>query len=339
MLYSERSGMPRGFSLEDLVDQIWESLRDTAVGQYGLFDQAFGYYVSEWTQDPADTKYIAGKVDHIDQLFNRQLRARLGIGYQEASPDVETPRNGPALGYTDKSGKFRHEPPPAFYRDAGMLFDFLEILYDLVAAPKFDPAKKRHTSFAKKDAQEVFREFISEDLMIYQVPHEMLANGQIVPLGNELTKQTVEGLVLMDERQQISKTDYTALNDAIRQFYHEGASQIEKKTAIANVHELLMKYREKVIAHMLRDDERDLFRMAEDFAIRNAGAKQKRNYDKDIWYDWMFSVQLASAVTIIRILAQQQKDKPAEVSVEGQPKKRGRGRPPKVAAEPAEPVE
>lgn len=330
MLYSERTGNARGFSPEDLVDQIWESLRDTAVGQYGLFDQAFGYNVSEWTQDPTDDKFIAGKVAGVEQIFNRQLRARLGLGYQEASPDVETPRNGPALGYTDKEGKFRHEPPPAMYSDIAMLFDLLEILYDMTSAPHFDADKKRHTSFAKKDAQEVFREFINEDLALYNVPHEMLANGQIVPLGNKVTKETVEDLVRLNEKGQIAKADYTALNDALRKFYREGSAATEKKEAIQAVHAINEKYTDKIVQNMLRDDERDLFRMANDFSIRNVGVGQKRNYDKELWYDWMFAVQLAAATTIIRILGQQkQNEKPVEEQAE-KPKKR-RGRPPKSA--------
>jgi hypothetical protein len=343
MLYSERYGMGRGFELDDLVDQIWESLRDTAVGQYGLFDQAFGYDVSEWTQDPADEKFIPGKVKDLEQFFNRQLKIRMRLDYQAASPDVTTPRVGPALGYTDDDGNFRHEPPPAMYKDPGLLFDLLEILYDLVAAPKFDPEKKRHTAFAKKDAQEVFREFINDDLMLAAAPHEMLANGQIVPLGTPITKAIVEDLVLLSDKGQVTKADYGVLNDAIRQFYHEGASAIEKKSAIAAVCSLVEKYSAKVVEHMLRDDERDLFRMANDFALRNAGPKQKRNYDKDVWYDWMFTVQLSAATTIIKILGQQKAARPAETD-EAKPKKRGRGRPPKsaVAVEPEpseEPIE
>lgn len=340
MLYSERNGSPRGFSMQDLVDQIWESLRDTAIGQYGLFDQAFGYDVSEWTQDPADEKFIAGKVPDIPQFFNRSLRIRMGLDYQPASPDVETPRNGPALGYTDKEGNFRHEPPPEMYQDPTLVFDLLEVLYDLVSAPKFDPAKKRHTAFVKRDAQEVFREFINEDLTLYAVPHEMIANGQIIAMGNKATKEAVEGLVLLNEKGQIAKSDYSALNEAIRQFYHEGGSAVEKKNAILAVFDILDKYSKKVQEHMLRDDERDLFRMANDFAIRNTGPKQKRNYEKDLWYEWMFSVQLAAVIVIIKILAQQKPAKAEAAEAGEQPVKRGRGRPKKnPMVEPVEPVE
>lgn len=305
MLYSERQGKARGFDSSDLVEQIWDSLCDIAAQQHGLFDQAFGYYVDEWTQDPEDTTYVKGQINDIGQYFNRALKSRLSLDYSMASSAGKARRYGPALGVRDRYGDFNQNPPSEFKQDVFLLFDFLEVLFIVVSVPNFKMDKKRHISFAKREGQKIFRDLVNQDLSLYIKQHEMLANGQIVSLGNKASKEVVEDIVLLNDSGKIKPEDYRSLNEAIRQFYKENALETEKKGSILEVHGILEKYRKLVKQELLSDDERDLFVIANNFALRHNKSKQKGNYSKTIWYDWMFNVQLAAAVVTIKIIGSQ----------------------------------
>jgi hypothetical protein len=51
-----------------------------------------------------------------------------------------------------------------------------------------------------------------------------------------------------------------------------------------------------------RKDESALFELANNFAIRHHNPDQKTNYDRAIWYSWMFHFYLATYHAAIRLL-------------------------------------
>lgn len=52
----------------------------------------------------------------------------------------------------------------------------------------------------------------------------------------------------------------------------------------------------------MKKDESDLFKLANCFAIRHHEQAQKTNYDRAIWYNWMFHFYLATYHATIRLL-------------------------------------
>jgi len=50
-----------------------------------------------------------------------------------------------------------------------------------------------------------------------------------------------------------------------------------------------------------------IFDLANNFAIRHHNPTQKSNYDKTIWYSWMFHFYLATYHAVIRLLIKKEK--------------------------------
>jgi hypothetical protein len=59
---------------------------------------------------------------------------------------------------------------------------------------------------------------------------------------------------------------------------------------------------------LLTEDERALFRVANEFAIRHWKREQRDDYDKDVWLEWTFYVYLATARAMIRVRERQAAD-------------------------------
>jgi len=49
-------------------------------------------------------------------------------------------------------------------------------------------------------------------------------------------------------------------------------------------------------------DENDLFQLANKFGIRHHNDEQKTNYDRAIWYSWMFYYYLAAIHACLRLM-------------------------------------
>ena len=49
-------------------------------------------------------------------------------------------------------------------------------------------------------------------------------------------------------------------------------------------------------------DENDLFIIANSFGIRHHNDKQKTDYDRSIWYNWMFYYYLATIHAILKLI-------------------------------------
>jgi hypothetical protein len=84
----------------------------------------------------------------------------------------------------------------------------------------------------------------------------------------------------------------------------------ERKEAIrelADVFEWLKKTRD--LGSVLDGkDESAIFDIANNFAIRHHNPKQKANYDRAIWYSWIFHFYLATYHAAIRLLVKKEKD-------------------------------
>lgn len=91
---------------------------------------------------------------------------------------------------------------------------------------------------------------------------------------------------------------------AIAKWRNRHLSVSEKKEAIrelADVFEWLKKTRH--LSNVLDGrDESALFDLANNFGIRHHNPKQKTNYDRAIWYAWIFHFYLATYHAAIRLL-------------------------------------
>jgi mannitol/fructose-specific phosphotransferase system IIA component (Ntr-type) len=99
------------------------------------------------------------------------------------------------------------------------------------------------------------------------------------------------------------------VRNAIAKWRNRHLSLSDKKEAIremADVFEWLKKTQD--LGSVLdRKDESAIFEIANSFAIRHHDPKQKTNYDRAIWYSWMFHFYLATYHAAIRLLIKKNK--------------------------------
>lgn len=87
---------------------------------------------------------------------------------------------------------------------------------------------------------------------------------------------------------------------AISKFSHYNSSIEDKKEAVRKLADVLEYLREGGI-RLPKDDDNTLFNIINNFDIRHLNRKQQTDYDKDIWYDWMFYTFLSSINVLLKL--------------------------------------
>lgn len=236
-------------------------------------------------------------------LFRGSLQPYRGLGRDETPPrypDAEiylTERlRVSGLGYAVLRGQ---EPPSfGFGFDRDVLLDLVELLHaEVVAQPiRLDPPEALEIEgFDREAGQAIFREAINETLALADPPLELLPIGHIVEVREDHRDLYVEPLP--DAEEEV----VAPVEHALALYLARGASIEDRRAAVKQLADALEHLRPEVDEALLSKDERDLFRIANEFAIRHNRPGQKRDYDKPIWLDWIFHVYLATIRAVIQV--------------------------------------
>ena len=188
------------------------------------------------------------------------------------------------------------------------VFEALEFLYDH-GSDRVKRTQMRTDSgfndqdcdgYYEKEGREEFRKGANSFLADYRSGYELTEEGMIPALGAGGLQQILNAeIVPYDEANVDSK-----VRNAIVKWRNRHLSVEEKKEAIrelADVFEWLKKTRG--LATVLdKKDESAIFDLANNFAIRHHDPKQKTNYDRAIWYSWIFHFCLATYHAAVRLL-------------------------------------
>lgn len=188
------------------------------------------------------------------------------------------------------------------------IFDTLEFLFDHVSKPNNWTQMVSETGFAyydysfydQKAGQFDFSSLTNVFLKDYEGGFELSNDGIILAMGKEgLSSILNSEIIEYDETNVDSK-----VRNAIVKWRNRKLSWDVRREAIrelADVFEWLKKNEdlEKVIKSK---DDSILFNIANNFAIRHHEPKQQSNYEKEIWYPWMFHFYLATYHAVIRLL-------------------------------------
>lgn len=250
-------------------------------------------YLQEWygygCVDAGDVPGLAG-VDiatHVATVLGRSTAWPL------AAPLVDFPEG---VAVTDQGLNL------ALEEAENVLFDLIEFFHDHVSKgtdgsrhdycncgwhySKFDPAP----------AQEVFRSRINSVLRNYKTGYRLATTGEI----EHAVPQGLDSLLTAPLR--TTDTDITErVDSAIAKYKNRDRTLSEQRDAVRNLFDVLEKLRPRVKIEMLNGDERDLFNIANNFAIRHLNELQKGNYDSASWLSWMFYVNLATIHLITRL--------------------------------------
>jgi hypothetical protein len=195
------------------------------------------------------------------------------------------------------------------------IFDVLEFLFDHVSKPGEIVDMTTDTGWNYSDygtyddeaGQKEFREQANAFLCDYGPGFELSKEGTVLALGTQGLQHILDAeIVPYDEANVDSK-----VRRAILKWRNRRLSVAEKKEAIreiADVFEWLKKTRG--LEHVLdKKDDAAIFELANKFAIRHHNPQQETNYDRNIWYAWMFHFYLATYHAAIRLLIKSEREK------------------------------
>lgn len=144
-----------------------------------------------------------------------------------------------------------------------------------------------------------FRERINELLNLYIQPYTLSEKGEVLHKPEKGFERIFEADIPSDDKNVTSKIDA-----AILKFRRHGASLDDRRQAVRDLADVLEYLRPKLKALLSKQDENDLFNIANNFGIRHHNEKQKTNYDSAIWLSWMFYFYLATIHVALRKIEQ-----------------------------------
>ncbi|TFE19432.1 hypothetical protein [Cohnella luojiensis] len=194
------------------------------------------------------------------------------------------------------------------------IFDTIEFLYHHISKPGELEYITTETGFNYQDyidydaeqGKQEFRDEVNLIICDYGEGLELLSNGEIQAIGKHGLEEILNA--------EVPEYDYSNIDekvkDAISKWKNRNLDINERKQAVvdlANVFEWLKKT-EKLSQILDKKDENALFEIANNFSLRHHNPNQKSNYDKNIWYSWMFHFYLATYHAVIRSIKKKEID-------------------------------
>ncbi|MFC1834351.1 hypothetical protein ACFL2Q_06420 [Thermodesulfobacteriota bacterium] len=183
-------------------------------------------------------------------------------------------------------------------------FDVIEFLYDCVSRPtdgyhnQYCGREMHYTSFDSDEGRQHFRMEINALLRDCKDGYELSAEGEILSLAQEGLGSLIEAELPEYNRENVN----SRISKAILKFRSRHSSWEERRDAVRDLADVLEFLRPKLKTVLLKPDENDLFNIANNFGIRHHNNEQKTDYDKPIWFTWMFYYYLATIHAAVRLI-------------------------------------
>jgi len=163
------------------------------------------------------------------------------------------------------------------------LFDVIEFLFDHVSEPQqkdyhsWNNCGYHYSDFDKAKGQQEYRNRINPLLARYGEGYELTDKGELM-VG---APQGVQYLL----RAQLPTKDATVtekVHIAVEKFRRYGSSMDERQSAVRDLADVLEWLRPQIKETLLRADEQELFKLANNFGIRHLRQDQKLDYDRAV---------------------------------------------------------
>jgi len=184
------------------------------------------------------------------------------------------------------------------------LFDVIEFLFDCVSKPidgyyhSFNNCGWHYSEFDQETGQGEFRAEINELLRDYENGYEISREGEILALAEPGLDHLYQADLPDYDPENVEKR----VNAAVLKFRRYRSAIEDRRDAIRDLADVLEFLRPKLKQVLTSRDESDLFNIANNFGIRHHREGQKTNYDKSIWYSWMFYYYLATIHASLRLI-------------------------------------
>ncbi len=190
--------------------------------------------------------------------------------------------------------------------DEATLLTLIEFFYDYVSKPQ---SRRHHEwnncgwhtwNYDKEKGKERYKDEMNKILKDYNNGYKLSDDGEILEIPPTGLEPLIEDAVETNDPKNIdSKIQY-----AKSKFSRYSSSIEDKRDAIRNLADVLEYLREclkKDGIYLLKSDDSDLFNIINNFDIRHHKQNQKSDYDKEVWYDWMFYTYLASINALLKL--------------------------------------
>jgi hypothetical protein len=180
----------------------------------------------------------------------------------------------------------------------------IEALHDLISKPlegwhhDFGGCGMHWRTFDRRAGQDAFRAQLNPLLEQHEPSLELSATGEVVALAPEEMRSLLDASVpasadpdLVMSRLDAAKALYRSRN----------STRVDRRHAVRELADVLEALRGEIKEEMLPKDERELFHLANGFAIRHNTRDQRKDYDDAIWLSWAFYVYLATIHAVLRL--------------------------------------
>lgn len=189
------------------------------------------------------------------------------------------------------------------------MFDMIEFLYEHCSKPierdyhNFNQCGWHCRTFDQTSGKMDFRNKINKVLALYDRGYELSNEGEILSLVDNGLEGLLEApLPGVDPQNVLSRVQAARIK-----FLRYRSSLDERRDAIRDLVDVLEFLRPQLKQTLIQEDERDLFNIANNFGIRHHRENQKTNYDKAIFYSWMFYYYLTTIHAVVRLIERQKK--------------------------------
>jgi hypothetical protein len=183
------------------------------------------------------------------------------------------------------------------------LFDMIEFLYDHCSKGidghhhSYGNCGIHYHEFNDLEGQKKFREAMNPILQDYQNGFEISEQGEILILSDSGLSNLFDANIPTLDKENVSDR----IDSAILKFRRHKATLDDRKEAVRELADVLEFLRPEIKKCLNRKDENDLFNIANNFGIRHHNEKQQTDYDKAIWYSYMFYHFLATLHAVLRM--------------------------------------
>ena len=186
--------------------------------------------------------------------------------------------------------------------DEPTLFTVVEFLYDYVSEPQqkwyheWDNCGWHSSNYDRDKGKERYKKEMNDILKDYGSGYKLSDTGEILIISPTGLETLSEEIVEAGDPENIDNRIHTA----IIKYKRYNATLDDKKDAIRILADVLEYLKSKDIRLPSKDDS-DLFRIINTFDIRHHNRMQQSEYNREIWYDWMFYTFLSSINVLLKL--------------------------------------
>jgi hypothetical protein len=183
------------------------------------------------------------------------------------------------------------------------LFDMLEFLHDHCSKGlngfyhNWNQCGYHYEDFNDIEGQKYFRELLNPILKEYKSGFEISDKGEILILSDIGLSTLFDADIPANDKENVTER----INAAIVKFRGHKSTLDDRRAAVRELADVLEFLKPDIKKTLNRKDENDLFNIANNFGIRHHNADQQTEYDKAIWYSWIFYFYLATLHTVLRL--------------------------------------